>query len=168
MRKKILLFVLTLIAVPLCCSAVDDYRRFSLALGLREEADELDHQGRTEEALLRLELARQTYPDFLDIYQEMAEIHIERKEWELAYAAVDEAVRRCPPLPASQAIVYRQRGFCLARWGKLGEAAADFRTALRYDPAESLSRRLLAQASALGSQSSTLLPSGSITQAKSP
>ena len=168
MRKKILLFVLTLVAVPLCLHAFDDYRRFSLACWLREEADELDHQGRAEEALVQLELARRAYPDFLDIYQEMAEIHIERKEWQLAYAAVDEAVRRCPPLPASRAVVYRQRGFCLARWGKLREAAADFRTALSYDPGESLSRRLLAQTSALGSQSSTLLPSGSITQAKSP
>lgn len=168
MFRKTLLLILTLIAVPLCGSAIDDYRRFRLALELREQADELDHSGRGTEALQRLEQARRTYPDFLDIYQEMAEIHIERKEWELAYAAVDEAVRRCPPLPASQAIVYRQRGFCLIRWGKLREAEADFRTALAYDPGESLSRRLLAQASTLGSQSSTLLPSGSISQAKRP
>ena len=145
MKKKALLFCLLLVAVPLCANAIADYRRFRQAMDLRVAADQLDHEGKSDQALVLLQRARQTYPDFLDIYQEMAEIHIERNEWSQAYQAVDEAVRRCPAHPESLAIVYRQRGFCLARWGKLEAAAADFRTALGHDPQESLTRRLLTQ-----------------------
>ncbi len=148
MRKKALLFVLVSVAVPACFNAFCDYHRFRLAVDLRLRADELDHDGKSEQALTLLKEARQAYPDFLDIYQEMAEIYIERKDWARAFQAVDEAVRRCPPHSESLAIVYRQRGFCLARGGKLEAAAADLRTALEHDPGECLSRRLLEQVEA--------------------
>ena len=145
MRKKALLIALLAVAIPLCANAFADYLRFRQAMGLRTTADQLQHEGKFTEALLVLHRARQAYPDFLDIYQEMAEIHIERKEWNQAYQAVDEAVRRCPTDPESLAVVYRQRGFCLARWGKLELAAADLRTSLQHDPEEDLSKRLLTQ-----------------------
>ena len=142
MNKKLLLLGFTLVAIPRLRS-YNDYRRFSLACDLRKRADELDHRLQSKEALAVLIQARDAYPDFLDTYQEMAEIPIEQSRWDEAYAAVDEAVRRCPKNPESLAVVYRQRGFCLARWGKLAESAADRRVALSHDGDDGFSQHLL-------------------------
>ena len=77
MNKKLLLLGFTLVAIP-CLRSYNDYRRFSLTCDLRKRADELDHRLQSKEALAVLIQARDAYPDFLDTYQEMAEIPIEQ------------------------------------------------------------------------------------------
>lgn len=157
--KARFLLLLLMVAVPLCYRACREVQRFGQASRLRQRADELQHLGKLGEALALLQQARVVYPSFLDIYQEMAEIHLELGHYQQAYACVNEAVLRCPRTPESLAIVYRQRGFCQWRSGQWAGAAADFRTSLRYNRGETFSRRLLEELERRGHLAGQPVPS---------
>jgi tetratricopeptide (TPR) repeat protein len=141
--QKGVLLVLLLVGLPLCLSSGLECWRYHQASLLREQADDLEHQGRHVEALADYQRCLELYPYFLDIHQEMAEIYMDKKDWGNALLCLDKAVRDCPTEPKGKAIVYRQRGQCELKAGRVIEARQDFLTAVRLDPDEDLARQLL-------------------------
>lgn len=138
--------VLLVVGVPVCSRSLWECWHYYQASQLREQAHRLEHQHRRAEALAAYRRCLELYPYFLDVHQEMAEIYMEEKDWSHALACLDKAVNACPKEPSGLALVYRQRGHCALRAGRMAEAARDLKMALSFDPNEELTRRLLERA----------------------
>ncbi|MBT9586977.1 tetratricopeptide repeat protein [bacterium] len=144
-KQKLVLLGLLLLALPLCARSGWECWNYHEASQFREQAHRLEHDHRSAEALVAYGRCLELYPYFLDVHQEMAEIYIEKSDWNGAMVCLNAAVKACPADHEGRAIVYRQRGHCQMRAGELSAACRDFRAALQLDPDEHLSRRLLEQ-----------------------
>ncbi len=143
LRKKILL-VLCLIAVPICSNAALECFRYNKAKQLRERGHALDHAGKSKEAILCYEESLKLYPYFLDLHQELSELYLSQHDLANAERCLTEAIQKSPEDPASEAVVYRERGNFYYHQGRLELAEADLARAFSKDPTDGLLEKLLA------------------------
>ena len=143
LRKKILV-VLCLIAVPVCSNAALECFRYNKAKQLRDRGHDLDHDGKSKEAILCYEESLKLYPYFLDLHQELSELYLAEHDLANAERCLTEAIQKSPGDPVSEAVLYRERGNFYYHQGKLELAEADLAHALAKDPADGLVEKLLA------------------------
>ncbi len=143
LRKKILL-VLCLIAVPICSNAALECLRYNKAKQLRDLGHDLDHAGKSKEAILCYEESLKLYPYFLDLHQELSELYLSEHDLANAERCLTEAIQKSPADPISEAVLYRERGNFYYHQGKLKLAEADLAYAFSKDPADGMIEKLLA------------------------
>ena len=139
-----LLGALLPVALGLGARAFGEVHAYHRAQALQQQAGQYLQQGNRQQALDCLQQAIDTYPHFLELYQDKADIYIVKHQWKEALACWDQALKICPEASPGLGLCRRQRALILTQMDRLEEARQAARVALTIDPHDGQAKGLLA------------------------